>query len=58
MFGEVILILFGILAIAKPEFLSNSWKYKDVEPSDAAIFFTKLIGLILIIFSLIRIIFY
>ena len=50
-FGKLILIALGLFELLAPEaswYISHGWKYKDAEPSEAALAFTRISGGIVI----------
>ena len=50
-FGKLILIALGLFELLAPEaswYISHGWKYKDAEPSEAALAFTRIGGGIVI----------
>ena len=51
----LILIILGIVAIINPKlswYLSWGWRFKDVEPSEAALIAARLSGVIFVLFGL------
>ena len=52
----ILLILIGILNIALPDvawYLEYGWRYKDAEPSDAAIIFNRIGGVVAIVIAVV-----
>jgi len=55
-FGKLILIALGLFELLAPEaswYISHGWKYKDAEPSEAALVFTRIGGGIVIAVAII-----
>lgn len=52
----LVLIIVGFVNVLSPKsgwYLSHGWRYKDAEPSEAALFFARLGGVVGIIVGLI-----
>lgn len=52
----LVVIVVGVISVISPEtgwYLSHGWRYKDAEPSEAALFFARLGGVVGIIVGLI-----
>lgn len=55
-FGALVLIALGIFDVAFPRaswYLGYGWRYKDAEPSDAALIFARVGGVIVIVVGII-----
>lgn len=53
----ILLLIIGILNLAAPEFMwqiGEGWKFKDAEPSEAAILMGRVVGGICIIISIVK----
>lgn len=50
----IILILFGVLGVFSPETMwqiEYGWKFKDAEPSEAALIINRVLGVVMVVFG-------